>query len=74
MGWGLSFARFGAMAGPMIGGYAESIGLSLTWHFGIFAIVAFVAALAVILIPARPEATAGEPLAGTSGAVLNAGS
>jgi AAHS family benzoate transporter-like MFS transporter len=65
-GWALSFARLGAMAGPLIGGYAASIGLALRWHFGIFAIVAFVATIAVALIPeTRPRRVAAgvEPIA-----------
>ncbi|OZI42334.1 MFS transporter [Bordetella genomosp. 4] len=50
-GWALSFARVGAMAGPMVGGYVAGSGLSFSWNFIVFAAAALVAAIAVILLP-----------------------
>lgn len=51
IGWALSFARIGAMVGPLLGGYVATLGLSFRWHFGVFAIAALIAAIAVVLIP-----------------------
>lgn len=53
-GWGLSFSRFGAMAGPLLGGYVASAGLGLSANFIAFAAVGALAAIAVFLLPARP--------------------
>ena len=50
-GWALSFARIGAISGPLIGGWIVSIGLSFQWNFIVFSIIALVAAIAVALIP-----------------------
>lgn len=52
-GWALSFARIGAMCGPMLGGYVASVGLPVAWNFIAFAIAGVVAAAAVALIPGR---------------------
>lgn len=52
-GWALSFARFGAMCGPLMGGYIASIGADLAWNFMAFAATALVAALAVAALPSR---------------------
>ncbi|QGZ61132.1 MFS transporter [Paraburkholderia acidisoli] len=52
-GWALSFARFGAMCGPLLGGYIASIGADLAWNFMAFAATALVAALAVAALPSR---------------------
>ncbi|CAM4275864.1 MFS transporter [Bordetella muralis] len=61
-GWALSFARVGAMAGPMVGGYVAGSGLSFSWNFIVFAAAALVAAIAVILLPGtkRKALAAGE--------------
>ncbi len=53
-GWGLSFSRFGAMAGPLVGGYVASAGLGVAANFIVFAAVGAIAAIAVFLLPARP--------------------
>ncbi len=52
-GWALSFARIGAISGPIIGGWIASTGLSFEFNFIFFAIVGVVAAIAVALIPKR---------------------
>lgn len=52
-GWALSFARIGAISGPIIGGWIASTGLSFEFNFVFFAIVGVVAAIAVSLIPKR---------------------
>jgi AAHS family benzoate transporter-like MFS transporter len=53
-GWALSFARIGALTGPLVGGYVASLGVDPDWNFYTFAAVAGVAALATALIPRRP--------------------
>lgn len=50
-GWALSFARIGAMSGPLFGAWIASSGLSLSWNFGAFALVCLLAALMVMLLP-----------------------
>jgi len=57
-GWALSFARIGAICGPMLGGYVGSLGLATAWSFIAFAIAGLLAAMAVVLIPGR-DAHAG---------------
>lgn len=59
-GWALSFARFGAMCGPLMGGYIASVGADWSWNFVAFAVTGLVAALAVAALPARARAEAGE--------------
>jgi MFS transporter, AAHS family, benzoate transport protein len=59
-GWALSFARFGAMCGPLLGGYVASVGLDLSWNFVAFAATGLVAALAVAALPSRSRVEAGE--------------
>jgi AAHS family benzoate transporter-like MFS transporter len=56
-GWALSFARIGAIAGPLIGGWIGSTALPFQWNFVVFAAVALVAAGAVALIPTAPGHT-----------------
>ncbi|MFI7481630.1 MFS transporter [Kocuria sp. M1R5S2] len=53
-GWALSFARIGAISGPLIGGWIGSMALPFQWNFIVFALVAVVAAIAVALIPRFP--------------------
>jgi AAHS family benzoate transporter-like MFS transporter len=53
-GWALSFARLGAISGPLIGGWIGSMALPFQWNFIVFAAVALVAATAVALIPRAP--------------------
>ncbi|WP_322106414.1 MFS transporter [Paraburkholderia sp. J41] len=57
-GWALSFARFGAMCGPLMGGYIASVGADLAWNFVAFAATALVAALAVAALPSRARGEA----------------
>jgi len=52
-GWALSFARIGAMSGPIVGGYLASLQLPLAWNFIAFSCAAVLAAVFVILIPGR---------------------
>ncbi|VEC24341.1 putative 3-hydroxyphenylpropionic transporter MhpT [Shimwellia blattae] len=52
-GWALSFARIGAMSGPLFGAWIAGSGLALSWNFAAFALVSLVAALAVLLLPRR---------------------
>jgi MFS transporter, AAHS family, benzoate transport protein len=56
-GWALSFARLGAISGPLIGGWIAGSKLPFEANFGIFAGIAVLAAVAVALIPKpQPEA------------------
>jgi AAHS family benzoate transporter-like MFS transporter len=55
VGWALSFARIGALCGPLIGGYIASLAVGPQWNFYIFASAAAIAALATALIPAQTE-------------------
>ncbi|WP_018309098.1 MFS transporter [Cupriavidus sp. UYPR2.512] len=50
-GWALSFARFGAMSGPLVGGYVAGSGLRFEWNFITFSLAGLAAALAVALLP-----------------------
>lgn len=52
-GWALSFARVGAIAGPLLGGWIASMSLGFEWNFIIFAIVGVFAAVFVAIIPTR---------------------
>ena len=52
-GWALSFARIGAMSGPIVGGYLAGLQLPLAWNFIAFSCAAVLAAVFVILIPGR---------------------
>ncbi|MBR8653168.1 aromatic acid/H+ symport family MFS transporter [Achromobacter sp. Marseille-Q0513] len=55
-GWALSFARIGAMCGPIVGGYLATLQLPLAWNFIAFSCAALLAAVFVILIPPRRAA------------------
>jgi AAHS family benzoate transporter-like MFS transporter len=66
-GWALSFARLGAISGPLIGGWIGSARLPFEWNFLIFAGIAAAAAAAVALIPARRPGAAA-PSAEAAGA------
>lgn len=50
-GWALSFARFGAMSGPLLGGIVAGSGLDFSWNFISFGIAGLIAASAVALLP-----------------------
>jgi AAHS family benzoate transporter-like MFS transporter len=53
VGWALSFARIGAICGPIVGGYIGSLNLPLALNFVVFAVVALAAGLFVMLIPQK---------------------
>ncbi|WP_248763355.1 MFS transporter [Pseudarthrobacter sp. SSS035] len=52
-GWAVSFARLGAISGPLIGGWIASSKLPFEYNFAIFAGIAVLAAGAVAMIPKR---------------------
>ena len=68
-GWALSFARIGAISGPLVGGWIGSMALPFQWNFVVFAIVALAAAAAVAFIPRAPAANDAAPQAGRRVAV-----
>ena len=51
-GWAVGVGRFGAMAGPILGGYVAGLGISHVWNFVFFALAAVAAAITVMLTPA----------------------
>jgi MFS transporter, AAHS family, benzoate transport protein len=53
-GWALSFARLGALCGPLLGGYIASINVDMKWNFYAFASAALIGAVATALIPDKP--------------------
>jgi AAHS family benzoate transporter-like MFS transporter len=53
VGWAAAAGRFGAMAGPALGGYLLSQKFAITFSFFVFAAPGIVAAIAVILISSR---------------------
>ena len=60
IGWAMSAARVGAICGPLLVGVVQQAGGGPGWSFGVFAIAAFVAAGAVLLIRApRPALVRG---------------
>src|SRR5699024_1808845 len=52
-GSALSFARIGAISGPLIGGWIGSAQLPFEWNFVIFAIIGGIAALFILMIPTK---------------------
>lgn len=52
-GWALSFARLGAISGPLIGGWIGAAQLPFEWNFVIFAIIGGIAALFILMIPTK---------------------
>jgi AAHS family benzoate transporter-like MFS transporter len=52
-GFALSFARIGALLGPLVGGYIASLNVGPQWNFYVFAVVAAIAAIATALIPKK---------------------
>jgi AAHS family benzoate transporter-like MFS transporter len=52
IGWALGVGRFGAIAGPLIGGFMAQIDAPLTWNFYAFAIAGVAAACVLALVPA----------------------
>jgi AAHS family benzoate transporter-like MFS transporter len=60
VGWAMSFARLGAVCGPLIGGVLQQMQVGAEWNFRAFAIAAAIAAIAVFLVPGgRREAPIG---------------
>jgi MFS transporter, AAHS family, benzoate transport protein len=55
-GFALSFARIGALMGPLVGGYIASLDVGPQLNFYVFAVVAAIAALATALIPGKEGA------------------
>ncbi|QGZ58417.1 MFS transporter [Paraburkholderia acidiphila] len=51
IGWALGIGRFGAIAGPLIGGALAQAGAPLPWNFYAFAGGGFAAAIAVLAVP-----------------------
>lgn len=52
-GWALSFARIGALTGPLLGGYIAGLPFGVEAEFFTFAAAGLISALAVWLIPAK---------------------
>ncbi len=52
-GWALSFARIGALTGPLVGGYIASLNIGPQWNFYVFAVAAAIAAIATAMIPKK---------------------
>jgi len=52
-GWALSFARIGALSGPLLGGYLADLSFSAQSNFYAFAAAGLLSAVAVFMIPAR---------------------
>jgi len=52
-GWALSFARVGAIMGPILGGWIASLNVGNEWNFIAFSIASFVAALAMLMVPKK---------------------
>lgn len=50
-GWAVGVGRFGAITGPLLGGYIAQAGIPLFWNFIVFAGAALVAALAIMCSP-----------------------
>ncbi|MGO1165079.1 MAG: MFS transporter [Janibacter sp.] len=56
IGWSLGIGRFGAILGPLVGGWILSSSLGLDWNFYFFGLIALIGALLVSLVPQRPTA------------------
>jgi len=64
-GWALSFARLGAISGPLIGGWIAGSKLPFEANFAIFAGIAVLAAAAVAMIPKPVTEATVAPSGGT---------
>lgn len=53
-GWAVGVGRFGAMTGPVLGGYMAGLNVNPVWNFVMFSAAAVLAALAVYIAP-TPE-------------------
>ncbi|MGF6878670.1 MFS transporter [Paraburkholderia sp. MM5477-R1] len=51
IGWALGIGRFGAIAGPLIGGVLAQWDVVLAWNFFVFAAAGLLAAIAVLMVP-----------------------
>ncbi len=56
------FGRLGAITGPLIGGWLLTAGLAYPWGFYIFAVVAAVGALSILLVNRDPAPSAPLPV------------
>jgi MFS family permease len=54
--------RAGAIAGPLIGGWLLTLGLAYPWGFYIFAVVAAIGALGIVLVNRNPLPDEPQPL------------
>lgn len=54
----LSFSRFGAVCGPLLGGLIATYQLDLGWNFVAFALAALLAAGSMLLVPAQTAGVA----------------
>lgn len=54
LGWSLGLGRLGAVAGPIIGGLVVGSQLGLEWNFYVFAGVALLGAIVIMVIPRSP--------------------
>lgn len=52
VGSALSFSRFGAVCGPLAGGYIAQYHLAIVWNFAVFASAALLAGVSILLVPA----------------------
>ncbi|WP_313807067.1 MFS transporter [Sphingobium sp.] len=60
----ISFSRFGAVCGPLLGGAIAQRNMPITWNFVVFALAAVGAAASILLVPDRGTKGAtfkGEP-------------
>ncbi|MGU7768631.1 MFS transporter [Burkholderia sp. MR1-5-21] len=55
-GWAAGIGRFGAMAGPLVGGFIVRQGVDVKWNFFVFAAAAVCAGIAILMVPRRDAA------------------
>ena len=60
VGSALSFSRFGAVCGPLLGGLIAQYNLAIAWNFALFAAAALVAAASILLVPPLRRESGGE--------------
>ncbi|MFM0734762.1 MFS transporter [Paraburkholderia sediminicola] len=65
IGWAAAARRFGAVAGPALGGYLVSTNLPITFNFMVFAVLGVIAAIAIALASGKKK-----PLAESTKIVL----
>jgi AAHS family benzoate transporter-like MFS transporter len=53
IGWALGIGRFGAIAGPLIGGVLVQWDVALEWNFFVFAAAGLLGAIAVLMVPRK---------------------